>query len=108
TPAGPWTDIGEHVLESRALPDSGDPPAYQGLIDPSLFVDDDGSLYLYVGGFNGGPHVTRLDETGRQAVGELTQVAGADRYEGSYGVRRGDVDSPLLPAAGHCSGWGGG
>lgn len=103
TPAGPWTDIGEPVLESRALPDSGDPPAYQGLIDPSLFVDDDGSLYLYVGGFNGGPHVTRLDETGRHAVGELTQVAVADRYEGSYVVRRGDFYYLMLSAAGCCS-----
>ncbi|WP_420112684.1 family 43 glycosylhydrolase [Pseudactinotalea sp.] len=103
TPAGPWTDIGHPVLESVAIPDSGDPPSYQGLIDPSVFVDDDGAIYLYVGGFAGGPHVTRLDETGRSAVGELTQVAVSDRYEGSYVLRHGDYYYLMLSAAGCCS-----
>ncbi|WP_156224246.1 family 43 glycosylhydrolase [Pseudactinotalea suaedae] len=103
TPAGPWTDVGHPVLESRAIPDSGEPPAYQGLIDPSVFVDDDGSIYLYVGGFSGGPHVTLLDETGHHAVGDLQQVAVSDRYEGSYVLRKGDHYYLMLSAAGCCS-----
>lgn len=103
TPAGPWTDIGEPVLGSVELPGDGDEPRYQGLIDPSVFVDDDGEIYLYVGGFAGGPHVTRLDDTGRTAVGDLTQVAVGDRYEGSYVLRKGDYYYLMLSAAGCCS-----
>ncbi|MGI5191140.1 family 43 glycosylhydrolase [Promicromonospora sp. CA-289599] len=84
TPVGPWTDSGGPVLDPR--PAGGD--TYLNTIDPALFADDDGSRYLYLGGFNGGLWVTRLDETGTRAVGELTRVTVADRYEGAFVVKR--------------------
>jgi beta-xylosidase len=79
------------------------PPSYAGLIDPSLFVDDDGTVYMYVGGFAGGPQVVELDQTGTETVGELQQVAVSDRYEGSYVLRHGDLYYLMLSAAGCCS-----
>lgn len=93
----------EEGVSTRA--DDGDPapPSYAGLIDPSLFVDDDGRVYMYVGGFAGGPQVVELDETGTRTVGELQQVAVSDRYEGSYVLRRGDFYYLMLSAAGCCS-----
>ncbi|ACQ78736.1 glycoside hydrolase family 43 [Beutenbergia cavernae DSM 12333] len=78
-------------------------PAYQGLIDPSVLADTDGSLYLYVGGFAGGPHVTRLDDTGTTAIGELQQIAVSDRYEGSYVVQHDGAYYLMVSAAGCCS-----
>ncbi|MDR7380902.1 family 43 glycosylhydrolase [Promicromonospora iranensis] len=84
TPTGPWTDSGGPVLDPR--PAAGD--GYLNTIDPALFADDDGSRYLYFGGFNGGIWVTELDETGMRAVGEPTQVTVADRYEGAFVVKR--------------------
>lgn len=84
TPTGPWTDSGGPVLDPR--PAGGD--TYLNTIDPALFADEDGSRYLYFGGFNGGLWVTRLDESGTRAVGEPTRVTVADRYEGSFVVKR--------------------
>ncbi|GAB2481551.1 hypothetical protein GCM10027063_24540 [Promicromonospora xylanilytica] len=84
TPTGPWTDSGGPVLDPR--PAGGG--TYLNTIDPALFTDDDGSRYLYFGGFNGGIWVTRLDESGTRAVGEPTRVTVADRYEGAFVVKR--------------------
>jgi arabinan endo-1,5-alpha-L-arabinosidase len=126
TPTGPWTDSGGPVVESRVLEqaakeaadaddgsgaekaakddeESDDAPTYQGLIDPALFADDDGSLYLYLGGFAGGPQVTRLSDDGTEATGDLHQVASSDRYEGSFVVRHGKYYYLMLSSAGCCS-----
>jgi arabinan endo-1,5-alpha-L-arabinosidase len=123
TPTGPWTDSGGPVVESRVLEkaaedadadpaeaaddsadnsDADEPPSYQGLIDPALFADDDGSLYLYLGGFAGGPQVTRLSDDGTKAKGDLHQVASTDRYEGSFVVRHGKYYYLMLSAANCC------
>ncbi|MFD2795657.1 family 43 glycosylhydrolase [Promicromonospora vindobonensis] len=84
TPTGPWTDSGGPVLDPRPAGGS----SYLNTIDPALFADDDGTRYLYFGGFNGGIWVTELDKTGTRAVGEPTRVTVADRYEGAFVVKR--------------------
>ncbi|GGM34464.1 family 43 glycosylhydrolase [Promicromonospora citrea] len=84
TPTGPWTDSGGPVLDPRPAPGGG----YLNTIDPALLSDDDGTQYLYFGGFNGGIWVTELDETGTRAVGEPTRVTANDRYEGAFVVKR--------------------
>lgn len=46
-PAGPWTDPLGHALISRSTPNCAD---VVWLFDPAVFVDYDGTGYLYVGG----------------------------------------------------------
>jgi len=49
-PQGPFTDIGNYIEGTSA-------------IDPCVFVDDDGTAYLYQGGFSGGPStVAKLND----------------------------------------------
>ncbi|NEE01665.1 family 43 glycosylhydrolase [Phytoactinopolyspora halotolerans] len=100
TPAGPWTDSGGPVVEPR--PDGGG--GYFNTIDPALFADDDGTRYLYFGGYHGGLWVTELDETGTRAVGEPTQVARADRYEGAFVVKRDGYYYLTASSANCCAG----
>jgi regulation of enolase protein 1 (concanavalin A-like superfamily) len=100
TPAGPWTDSGGPVVAPR--PDGGG--GYFNTIDPALFVDDDGSRYLYFGGFHGGIWVTALDEAGLRAVGEPQQVAHADRYEGAYVEKRDGYYYLTASSANCCAG----
>ncbi|HLS15623.1 MAG TPA: family 43 glycosylhydrolase [Beutenbergiaceae bacterium] len=84
TPVGPWTDSGAAVVEPRSDGDGG----YYNTIDPALFSDDDGTRYLYFGGYDGGIWVTELDESGLRAVGEPVQLTVPDRYEGAFVVKR--------------------
>ncbi|NDL58735.1 family 43 glycosylhydrolase [Phytoactinopolyspora sp. XMNu-373] len=97
TPAGPWTDSGGPVVAPR--PDGGG--GYFNTIDPALFADDDGTRYLYFGGYHGGLWATELDETGTRAVGEPVQVARPDRYEGAFVVKR-DGYYYLTASSAHC------
>ena len=84
TPAGPWTATDGPVVEPRP---SGD-GRFFNTIDPALLTTPDGKRYLYFGGFFGGLWVTELSPDGLHAVGETTQVAIGDRYEGAYVVRK--------------------
>ncbi|MFF0341381.1 family 43 glycosylhydrolase [Kribbella sp. NPDC004875] len=83
TPAGPWTDIGHPVVNFVA-----DSEVME--IDPMMFIDDDGTKYLYYGSFRrGGIHVVKLSADGRNAVGESTQVVAGERGEGTWVTKRG-------------------
>ena len=84
TPAGPWTATDGPVVAPRP---SGD-GRFFGTIDPAHLRTPDGKQYLYFGGFFGGLWVTELSADGLHEVGEPTQVAHGDRYEGSYVVRK--------------------
>ncbi|WP_166356012.1 family 43 glycosylhydrolase [Phytoactinopolyspora limicola] len=100
TPAGPWTDSGGPVVAPR--PDGGG--GYFNTIDPALFADDDGTRYLYFGGYHGGLWVTELDDTGTRAVGEPVQVARPDRYEGAFVVKRDGYYYLTASSANCCAG----
>lgn len=84
TPSGPWTATDGPVVNPRP---SGD-GRFFNTIDPALLTTPDGKRYLYFGGFFGGLWVTELSADGMHAVGETTQVAIGDRYEGSFVVRK--------------------
>ncbi|MEO3805118.1 family 43 glycosylhydrolase [Nonomuraea sp. B1E8] len=99
TPTGPWTPAPEPVVPPRP---SGD--AYWNTIDPSQFTDVDGKKYLYFGGFFGGVWVTELSADGLEPVGEPTQVAVDNKFEGSYVVRRDGYYYLLASSANCCAG----
>jgi arabinan endo-1,5-alpha-L-arabinosidase len=88
TPTGPWTDSGDPVVDPRPGA-SGNPDDFKWTFDPSQFTDADGTRYLYYGSYYGGIFVTELSDDGTEAVGEPTQVAIDNRYEGAYVVRHG-------------------
>ncbi|MEQ7007919.1 family 43 glycosylhydrolase [Actinopolymorpha sp. B17G11] len=97
TPAGPWTDSGGPVVDF--VPDGEIME-----IDPALFVDTDGTKYLYYGSFRrGGMHVVRLSADGTRAVGESTQVVAGDRGEAPWVVKRDGYYYLFYSAYGCCA-----
>jgi arabinan endo-1,5-alpha-L-arabinosidase len=88
SPTGPWTDSGGPVVGPRRG-DSGNPGDFKWTFDPSEFTDVDGTRYLYYGSYYGGIFVTELNAEGTRPVGDPTQVAIDNRYEGAYVVRHG-------------------
>ncbi|TWD84047.1 glycosyl hydrolase family 43 [Kribbella amoyensis] len=83
TPAGPWTDIGHPVVNFVA-----DSEVME--IDPMMFIDDDGTKYLYYGSFRrGGLHVVKLSADGRTTVGQSHQVVAGERGEAAWVTKRG-------------------
>ena len=51
SPTGPFTDLGRPLIESD--------PYTVDIIDPMVFIDDDGQAYMYYGGSNGSRMVIR-------------------------------------------------
>ncbi|GII00576.1 hypothetical protein Pta02_25840 [Planobispora takensis] len=102
TPTGPWTDSGAPVVEPRrGAGASGD---FKWTFDPSHAVDTDGTEYLVYGSYYGGIFITRLDSTGRKAVGEPTMIAVDNKFEGGYLVRRGGYWYLFASSADCCAG----
>lgn len=99
TPAGPWTHTSAPVVAPRPAGDS-----YWNTIDPAQFTDADGNKYLYFGGFFGGLWVTRLSADGLSAVGQPTQVAIDNKFEGAYVVRHAGLYYLLGSSANCCAG----
>lgn len=82
TPAGPWTDIGGPVVDFV-----GDNVVME--IDPALFIDDDGTKYLYYGSFRAqGMQVVQLSDDGKSTVGQPIQVVAGSRGEAPWVVKR--------------------
>ncbi|MBG0824152.1 family 43 glycosylhydrolase [Planomonospora sp. ID91781] len=102
TPAGPWTDSGAPVVgPRRGAGASGD---FKWTFDPAHAVDTDGTEYLVYGSYYGGIFITRLDPTGRKAVGEPTMIAIDNKFEGGYLVRRGGYWYLFASSADCCAG----
>ncbi|GAA3096270.1 hypothetical protein JOF29_004226 [Kribbella aluminosa] len=102
TPAGPWTDVGHPVVnfvkDSEVME-----------IDPMMFIDSDGTKYLYYGSFRkGGIHVVRLTADGRNTAGESTQVVSGERGEGTWVQKRGPWYYLFYSGYGCCMGSDGG
>lgn len=82
TPAGPWTDIGEPLV--NFVPDSAVME-----IDPAVVTATDGTMYLYYGSFRrDGLQVVQLSADGKETVGEPTQVLAGERGEAPWVVHR--------------------
>ena len=99
TPTGPWTPVDEPVVPPR--PDGG---GFFWTFDPSMLATDDGTRYLYYGSYYGGLWVSELDETGLRAVGEATQVAVNDKFEGAYVIERDGWYYLMASSANCCAG----
>ncbi|MGP3958878.1 family 43 glycosylhydrolase [Nonomuraea sp. 3N208] len=99
SPTGPWTHQPAPVVAPRPAGDS-----YWNTIDPAQFTDVDGRKYLYFGGFFGGLWVTELTPDGLGAVGQPTQVAIDNKFEGAYVVRRDGFYYLLASSANCCAG----
>lgn len=81
SPTGPFTDIG------RPLVSADD---YEGaMIDPDVFIDDDGSAYLYWG--NGHMYAARLAESMTEFDGEPMDITPPNFREGSCVFKRNGV-----------------
>ncbi len=98
-PTGPWTDSGEPVVGPRE--GNG---GFLWTFDPTAFVDEDGTRYLYYGSYNGGVFVTELSDDSTRAVGEPEMVAIDNRYEGAYVVKRDDFYYLFASSADCCAG----
>ncbi|MBX9244058.1 family 43 glycosylhydrolase [Actinotalea ferrariae] len=103
TPVGPWTDSGDPVVDPRPG-GSGNPDDFRWTFDPSHVVGPDGTEYLFYGSYYGGIFVTELDETGTEAVGEPTQVAIDNKYEGAYALWRDGFWYLFVSSANCCAG----
>ncbi|WP_084959193.1 family 43 glycosylhydrolase [Thermoactinospora rubra] len=99
SPTGPWTHQPAPVVPPRPAGDS-----YWNTIDPAQFTDVDGRKYLYFGGFFGGVWVTELTPDGLKTVGQPTQVAIDNKFEGAYVVRRDGFYYLLASSANCCAG----
>ncbi|MFG1704341.1 family 43 glycosylhydrolase [Nonomuraea sp. M3C6] len=99
TPTGPWTHQSAPLVPPRPSGDS-----YWNTIDPAQFTDIDGRKYLYFGGFFGGLWVTELSPDGLGTVGQPTQVAIDNKFEGSYVVRHDGFYYLLASSANCCAG----
>jgi arabinan endo-1,5-alpha-L-arabinosidase len=89
TPTGPWTDSGGPVVAPRRGA-SGTGCDFLWTFDPAVVKGPRaGERYLYYGSYNGGVEARRLTDGGlRTDPGTATRIAPADRYEGSYVIRR--------------------
>ena len=92
SPVGPW-------LEERKLFFGTElSPVVRNCIDPHIFVDDDGCIYVTVGSFQG-IYIIELEEDDGvlDVVGAPTLIAGrgtnnweASQFEGSYIIKKGE------------------
>lgn len=86
SPAGPWTDSGGPVVGPRR--GAGASNDFRWTFDPAAVTGEDGTQWLFYGSYYGGLWVTRLAADGRTTVGQPTQVAIDNKFEGSYVVQR--------------------
>lgn len=82
SPTGPWVPADDPIVAPRALDDG----RFLWTFDPAGFTSADGRQWLYYGSYLGGLEVTEVSADGLTPVGEPTQVAIGDRYEGAYVV----------------------
>ena len=77
-----WTDQGV-VVNSLS---SGNYLTTVNAIDPAIFKDDDGKVYMTYGSWFGGIAIVEIDSITGKTVGDITKVAGGNHqsYEGAY------------------------
>ncbi|MAT68565.1 MAG: glycosyl hydrolase family 43 [Planctomycetaceae bacterium] len=78
SPVGPWKDpIGKPLLAWRDV--FGDSRRGQEVIDPHVFADDDGSVFLYWGSW-GVARVVELDQSMTALQGEIAVMSGLEAF----------------------------
>lgn len=99
TPAGPWKDSGQPLIPPRTDAAGN----YLSVIDPAQFTDDDGSQYLYYGGYSTGSFAVPLSDDGLSVTGDQKQVL-STRFEGIYVVKRAGWHYAFGSSANCCAG----
>ncbi len=79
SPNGPFTDIGHPLVPAGTRRGQ--------MIDPQVYIDDDGTPYLYWG--NGGLYVAKLGEDMISLDGEIHTITPEHFTEGVFVVKRG-------------------
>jgi hypothetical protein len=94
SPAGPWADALGKPLVNDAFEMSNmglaTPASTPFTIDPTVFVDDDGTAYLHYGGF-GRMVVARLNADMVSINGRMTESTPRGYFESPYLVKRNGV-----------------
>ena len=87
SPLGPWKDaVGKPLVAWRDV--FGDQQHGQEVIDPHLFLDDDGSVYLYWGSW-GAARVVKLKKSMTEKEGDIVTMSGLDWfYEAPWVFKR--------------------
>ncbi|MES2732845.1 MAG: carbohydrate-binding protein [Bacteroidota bacterium] len=96
---GPWTDLGVVVSSSD--------PNGMNAIDPNLFQDTDGRVYLTYGSYFGGIGVVEIDPaTAKPKNGLVTRVAGGNGvdWEASCMIKEGSFYYLFVNRGGCCQG----
>ena len=101
-----WIDGGSIVNRSNGGNQGLPGKTNVNIIDPNLFIDDDGSWWLIYGSFNDGVRLIPLDNTtGRPKDNPLKPVAITDHLgEGSSLVRNGNYYYVMVSRGKCCSG----
>jgi len=89
-PLGPWKDpIGKPLVTWRDV--FGDQKHGQEVIDPHLFIDDDGTIYLYWGSW-GAARVVKLDPSMSAMEGGISTMSGLEAfYEAPWVFKRNGI-----------------
>ncbi len=77
-----WTDQGMVVYS-----DGSGTGTVNNAIDPALFKDDDGRVWMTYGSWFGGITLTEIDTSSGKAIGDLTQLAGGNHT---------DIEAPFI------------
>ena len=89
SPTGPFTDTGQPVVFPRPNPQSTGCDFFW-TYDPAVIENEAGERYIFFGSYYGGIFGRRLSADGRTSdPATETQIAIANRYEGTFIVRRG-------------------
>nr|WP_275889413.1 family 43 glycosylhydrolase [Nakamurella flavida] len=90
TPVGPWSDaIGSPLLTWTDV--FGTSTNGQEVIDPAIFTDDDGTVYLHWGSW-GVARAVELDASMTRTVGPISTMAGLDGfYEAPWVFQRNGI-----------------
>ena len=90
TPTGPWKDAaGKPLVTWQDV--FGNSESGQEVIDPHVFIDDDGQAYLYWGSW-GKARVVRLDDSMTAAVGKIQEMDGLHAFfEAPWVFKRGNL-----------------
>ncbi|WP_346857909.1 RICIN domain-containing protein [uncultured Draconibacterium sp.] len=76
-----WEDQGMVVYSNS--------PGNYNAIDPAIFIDDDGSIWMTYGSWHAGIAITQIDPSTGKPTGNITHVTGgnAASYEGPYLIK---------------------
>ncbi len=86
-PAGPYTDRGTPLVTTKMCHDLG--LKISQAIDPSIFVDDDGSAYMSFGNGGGGSILAKLtDDMMNIEEGSLKQITGLTDFRESVVITK--------------------